>query len=62
MEAMIGRPMEPWEQVHHKNGIKHDNRPDNLELWIGRQPPGQRVTDLVGFVVRYYRDAVVAAL
>jgi hypothetical protein len=42
MERMIGRPLLRTEQVHHKNGIRDDNRPQNLELWIKQQPAGQR--------------------
>jgi hypothetical protein len=62
MEQMLGRPLEPWENVHHKNGIRDDNRPENLELWAKPQPYGQRVSDLVQFVVDQYRDDVIAAL
>lgn len=62
MEAMLGRALEPFENVHHKNGVRHDNRPDNLELWVRPQPAGQRPEDLVAWVVEHYSDLVRAAM
>lgn len=61
MEEKLGRAMLPEETVHHKNGIRTDNDPGNLELWVGTRS-GQRVTDLIAFVVEHYRAEVEAAL
>ncbi len=49
MEDMIGRHLEPFETVHHRNGVKDDNRPANLELWVRPQPTGVRAVDAVAW-------------
>lgn len=60
MEAVLQRPLYPGENVHHRNGVRGDNRPGNLELWVTSQPRGQRPADLVAWaheVLQRYGEA-----
>ena len=47
MENSIGRKLHSYETVHHLNGVKDDNRIENLELWTKPQPSGIRHSDAV---------------
>lgn len=62
METHLGRSLLPNENVHHVNGERADNRLENLELWVTQQPSGQRVRDLIRFVVENYPDDVASLL
>ncbi len=47
MEQHLGRELYQDENIHHINGVRDDNRLENLELWSTMQPKGQRIEDKV---------------
>ncbi len=55
MAVLLDRALVPDEVVHHRNGDRLDNRPDNLELWSTAQPKGQRVQDKVAWALEVLR-------
>lgn len=57
MEDALGRHLVRGETVHHRNGVRDDNRLENLELWTRPQPTGIRAADALAWarevVARY---------
>lgn len=56
MEQKLGRKLKRGENIHHRDGDKLHNHPDNLELWTVQQPSGQRVVDKAKWAVNFLRD------
>jgi hypothetical protein len=64
MEDALGRRLFADESVHHRNGVRDDNRVDNLELWVKPQPSGIRVEDAVYWareILRRYEGAPITS-
>jgi HNH endonuclease len=55
MAVFLQRPLRPDEFVHHRNGVRTDNRIENLELWSVMQPKGQRTNDKVAYAIEMLR-------
>lgn len=56
MSEYLGRSITNKETIHHKNGVRSDNRIENLELWHKKHPSGQRVEDKIKYYIEFLNE------
>lgn len=66
VENHIGKKLLPNQNIHHINGLRWDNRIENLEIWDTAQPSGQRPADKLHhsyeMIILYSEDKVLVEI